>query len=213
MKIERTDDPRIVYVHDVFTKEECRKIIELSESVGFNEPGRVVLEDGSDNVVSLRNRRCHEIWLFRNPEFKELEQRLLERYQCLAELYRKNVASVHGHLVAEPTRVVRYRPDGYFRIHTDLRHCREDEWRQLTVIIHLNYCSGGQVFFPEQEVTCHTNPGSALIFPVSDNYLHEAFPPESDNKYILLCWMAAHEDIVADSAELITIKEDSNAAA
>lgn len=102
MKIERTPDPRIVYIHDVFSQAECGQIIQLAESVGFNEPGRVVMGDGGGNVVNPRSRRCHEIWLDQHAELVELEQRLAERYPAIAELYRQNVATVVTDLVAEP---------------------------------------------------------------------------------------------------------------
>ncbi|WP_444946055.1 2OG-Fe(II) oxygenase [Microbulbifer sp. VTAC004] len=214
MEIERTTDPRIIYVHDVFKKTECEQIIQLAESVKFNTPGRVVMGNCVGNVVVPSSRRCHEIWLSQHSELTDLEKKLEVLYQDIAELYRKNVANVEAYLVAEPARIVRYRPTGFFRLHSDLRHCRPGEWRQLTMVINLNHTYGGQLFFPQQNVCCNTNPGSAVVFPVSDNYLHEAFPPENDNKYILLNWLSACEDILADKAELIGIKKgESHAAA
>ncbi|WP_444885972.1 2OG-Fe(II) oxygenase [Microbulbifer sp. PSTR4-B] len=205
MRVERTADPRIVYVHDVFSSGECGEIIQLAESIGFREQGRVVVEGGED-IVNPRFRRCHEIWLNRHPELAELNEKVAQRYQNIASLYRENVASVAADLVEEPPRLVRYRPTGFFGMHTDLRHCCPGEWRQLTVVIHLNHTTGGQVFFPNQGQVCHTSPGSALVFPVSDNYLHEAFAPENDSKYILLSWLAASSDIFADKAELLPAK-------
>lgn len=80
-------------------------------------------------------------------------------------------------------------------------------------MIHLSRTRGGQVFFPHQGVSCHTSPGSAVVFPVSENYPHEAFPPENDSKYVLLNWLAARADIVADSAELVPVKGGAHVAA
>lgn len=212
MRVERTDDARIVYVHDVLTPEECRALIELAEATGFDQPGLVVGPDGG-NVVNEAARKCREIWFDRHPELAAVEARMAQLVTELGRLYQQQVARVAGPLKPERPRFVRYAPDSYFRLHFDKRDCYPNEWRQLGVVLHLSSCRGGHTVFPHQAVACHTSPGSALLFPVAPDYVHEAQPPrEGETKYILLTWLACPADVMPDAAELIDTEAPHHAA-
>lgn len=203
MYIERTNDDRIIYIHEFFTQDECKELINKAEAAGFTKDAKVITSEG-ESVVREDYRSCKEIWLNRHPDFDNLNRKLKSKVKALGKLYQKHVAKIDGPLKAEEFRFVRYHSTDYFRLHADRRKNSPTNFRQLSVVIHLTTLEGGQTVFPSQGLSCPARAGSVLIFPSTDKYMHEAVPPaEGETKYILLSWLNSPSEKMPDEAKLI----------
>jgi predicted 2-oxoglutarate/Fe(II)-dependent dioxygenase YbiX len=66
-----------------------------------------------------------------------------------------------------------YDVTGKYETHVDTFHIRSDETRKLTVLVFLNEdFEGGELYYPQHDLTIKPKPGLAVAHPGDVNYLH-----------------------------------------
>jgi predicted 2-oxoglutarate/Fe(II)-dependent dioxygenase YbiX len=102
----------------------------------------------------------------------------------------------------EAPQLLIYPPGGHYLPHVDGEYVYYDtnpqgEWRRITdrdvsVIWYLNDdFTGGQLTFPDLDVTITPAPGMVVAFPSTHQFFHGALPVESGMRYAIVTWMAA----------------------
>lgn len=87
----------------------------------------------------------------------------------------------------EGTQMLEYMPNlGFFDRHTD---AGPDFPRVLSAILYLNDVDeGGGTWFDKFELMINPEAGKLVFFPANYAYTHQAMPPVSGKKYILVSW-------------------------
>lgn len=87
----------------------------------------------------------------------------------------------------EGTLMLEYLPNqGFFDRHTD---AGPDFPRVLSAIVYLNDVDeGGETWFDKFNLSIKPEAGKLILFPSNYAYTHQAMPPISGKKYILVSW-------------------------
>jgi hypothetical protein len=101
---------------------------------------------------------------------------------------------------SEPLQILHYGAGGHYIPHVDAETLYKDEggldmWektldRDLSVVYFLNDdFTGGQLFFPELDLTVEPAAGTLVCFPSDHNYIHGVQPVISGHRYTVVTWM------------------------
>lgn len=163
----------IFCIENVFTKDECKRLIFLSEEKGF-EQAKINTVFGEKNFKTVRN---NDRILF---DDYELASSLFEK---LKSYFPVEIDSWHPSGFNEKFRFYRYKGQQYFKWHVDGSFKRDYfEVSKLTILIYLNESySGGETEFEEVKISPKT--GMALLFP--HKLRHQGTPLIDGTKYIL----------------------------
>ena len=86
----------------------------------------------------------------------------------------------------EPYSVLKYLPEAEYHAHYD--HFRDNS-RVFSMVATLGEPeSGGELEFPNFEVTVKPKTGSVILFPANFPYLHVAHPVDAGVKYSMVTW-------------------------
>jgi len=90
----------------------------------------------------------------------------------------------------EGFQLLRYEVGEKFDAHVDAITGHSDHsLRQLTVILYLNdNYTGGETYFPRQNLLLKPQPGSIVIFPSFYTHPHAGLPVEVGTKYVVVTW-------------------------
>lgn len=162
----------------IISPEECRALIELSESLGYesariegawNGPRGFVVRSGRDNcrVAVDDSKLADALW--------RRVARLVP-----ATINHQSVVGLNERL-----RFYRYEAGQSFGLHRDGYYKRSQSERSLlTLILYLNEAySGGETFFADSESLIAPQAGKALLFP--HQLWHEGRAVTQGRKYIL----------------------------
>jgi prolyl 4-hydroxylase len=162
----------------IISPEECRALIRLSESLGFqaariegawNGPRGFVVRAGRDNCrVAIEDVKLADaLW-----------QRV--RRAVPDTIKQKSIIGLNERL-----RFYRYTAGQSFGLHRDGYYQRsESEQSLLTLILYLNHeYSGGETFFTDSASLIAPKTGKALLFP--HQLWHEGRTVKEGQKYIL----------------------------
>ncbi len=85
--------------------------------------------------------------------------------------------------------VLRYESESadHFDVHSDVWNA-ESALRQVSLLIYLNDADGGETVFPNQRLRFEPKAGRAIFYPAFWPYPHQALPPRSGRKYVLVSW-------------------------
>jgi hypothetical protein len=85
--------------------------------------------------------------------------------------------------------VLRYESDtgDHFSMHADVWNA-ESALRQVSALVYLNDADGWDTIFPNQQLKFAPKTGRAIFYPSFWTHPHEALPPRSGRKYILVSW-------------------------
>eukprot|EP00002_Diphylleia_rotans_P016052 TRINITY_DN3118_c0_g1_i5.p1 TRINITY_DN3118_c0_g1~~TRINITY_DN3118_c0_g1_i5.p1 ORF type:complete len:247 (+),score=48.60 TRINITY_DN3118_c0_g1_i5:127-867(+) len=170
------------YIHNLYTPDECKEYLRLSESCGYitaavNVGGgrEVVMQDyrNSQRCIIDDKRLADELYLRLRPH--------------LPEFYKD--CEMSG--VNERFRFLKYTPGDFFAPHMDGCYCRPDysEHSKMTVMLYLSeVTSGGETRFlhsssDDIHVDFVPRQGSVLIF--DHRILHEGRPIVEGVKYAI----------------------------
>ncbi|MBE8727382.1 prolyl hydroxylase family protein [Flavobacterium hungaricum] len=164
-----------IYTIDNFlTVEECNKLIEKSEQIGFQEAA--VSIDGAQKMMKMV--RDNERILYEDEEYASLLWKKLKSY-VKSEVENSTAVGLN-----EMFRFYKYQPGQRFKMHRDGSYKRnESEFSYYTFLIYLNdKYEGGETKFASGEVIS-PKTGTALIFEHSQR--HEGAALISGIKYVL----------------------------
>ena len=169
-------------IPNFFSKEACQAIIDMAESVGWQD---ATIDTLNQKNVKHDMRTNHRVMLDDFEMAKLIFDRILETYAIKA--YRKDPPA--GPLYEpvacnERIRIYKYLPGEFFAGHYDGIFVRNEKERSmLSILIYLNDdFTGGATAFMFDNVLPET--GKACIMS-QGNELHEGLPVESGVKYAL----------------------------
>ena len=101
---------------------------------------------------------------------------------------------------SEPLQVLHYGVDGHYIPHVDAETLYKDDigldmWektldRDLSVVYFLNDdFAGGELFFPDLQLTIEPAAGTLVCFPSDHNYVHGVQPVTAGHRYTVVTWM------------------------
>ena len=168
------EEMEIYTIDNFLTVDECNKLIEKSEQIGFEEAE--VNVDGAQKMMKMI--RNNERILFEDPEYAAALWQKLKNY-VKPEI--KNSTAIG---LNEMFRFYKYNPSQRFKMHRDGSFKRnESEFSYYTFMIYLNdKYEGGETKFASNEIIT-PKTGTALIFEHSQR--HEGAALISGIKYVL----------------------------
>lgn len=164
-----------IYTIDNFLSlDECNKLIEQSEQIGFEEAG--VNVDGAQKMMKMV--RNNERIMYEDQEYASL------LWQKLEPFIKPEIENSIASGLNEMFRFYKYNPSQRFKMHRDGSYKRnESECSYYTFLIYLNEgYEGGETKFASGEIIT-PKTGTALIFEHSQR--HEGAALISGIKYVL----------------------------
>lgn len=100
----------------------------------------------------------------------------------------------------EPTQILHYGVGGHYIPHVDAETPYQDDighriWgkvldRDLSIVYFINDdFAGGELVFPELDITIRPKAGMLVCFPSDHNYLHGVKPVSSGHRFTIVNWM------------------------
>jgi 2OG-Fe(II) oxygenase superfamily len=83
--------------------------------------------------------------------------------------------------------VLRYAGEDHFSMHADNWN-PESSHRQVSALIYLSDADGGETLFPNQNLRIRPKENRAIFYPSFWTHPHQALPPRSGKKYVLVTW-------------------------
>jgi prolyl 4-hydroxylase len=180
----RSERPHVVQVPGLFTEEECRFLIELSEPLV--QPS--VVESFAGQMMRDPGRSSDSIgfgWAIENPAVHALNRR---------------IAAASGTKVdqGEPLQILRYRPGQEYRSHYDAIPGFTNQ-RALTFLVWLNEgYEGGETIFLNNNLKAKGPAGDGLLFRNADEQgerdnasAHAGLPVTGGEKWLASRWIRA----------------------
>ena len=102
-----------------------------------------------------------------------------------AQQYAQETGAHFSHM--EPISMLEYLSgDGFYKPHLDFG---PGQPRGMSALLYLNDVEeGGETYFDHFDVAISPIAGRLVLFPATAPYSHEARPPVSGNKYVLVTW-------------------------
>ncbi|MBF4486121.1 2OG-Fe(II) oxygenase [Flavobacterium sp. CSZ] len=164
----------IYTINNFLTIDECNKLIEKSEQVGFQEAEINI--DGAQKMIKMV--RNNERIMYQDEEYASFLWQKLQPY------IKSEVGNSFATGLNEMFRFYKYNPGQRFKMHRDGSYKRsESEFSYYTFLIYLNdRYEGGETKFASGEIIT-PKTGTALIFEHSQR--HEGSALISGIKYVL----------------------------
>jgi len=168
------------YWDDLFTAEECKKIIALAEKDGFEDG---VVRDGD---LDLSERRSKINWLAPSDETVWIYEKITNAVLTLNSKYFN--FDLFG--FTEAFQVTKYTaPDGCYDAHVDT--VANGIIRKLTAVVQLThpdeYEGGGlELVYSKNPTPMEKTLGRLVLFP--SYVLHRVVPVSSGTRYSMVCW-------------------------
>lgn len=166
---------------NVFTPEECEKIIEIGTSIP--------LETG--DTIGVTNYRTSSIsWLFPDPEINWIFEKISNHVRVMNDQFFK--FDIFG--LAEGLQFTKYEaPDGEYQQHTD--RLFNTLTRKISISIQLSdpdtYTGGDLCLYQEADpVSLTKKQGTLIAFP--SFMLHEVKKIETGTRYSLVAWVTGN---------------------
>lgn len=163
-----------IWVTDqILTRDECEKVIRVSEQSGFKVA----------HQYEISGRHNHEVFVELSDIHKILEEKLVKQVN-------KSKLDYKQILVRKRLEIYRYQSGDYIVAHSDAPVQIDGKiWSNFTLVLYLSdEFMGGKTIFPDLNVEIAPPIGSAILFDQS--FLHEASTVENGTKYILRTGLA-----------------------
>lgn len=170
-----------ITVDNVFSPEECKELIALSESKDGYKQALVNIGDGQQ--ASLPDVRNNDRWMTDDVAMAA------DFFARLIPYLPKTFEGLPVSCLNERLRFLRYDPGQYFAPHEDGEYTRDDnsETSRVTVQIYLNDSGlvGGETRFigPYKDTVVYPKTGRVLLF--QHDILHEGSRVFSGRKYVI----------------------------
>lgn len=173
------------------------ELIRVSENIGqWRQSGQVRPgPTASKNYTSAYRTSRSLVVTHQDPDYgpclKRFEHGLMRAFHTAALAYK----CYNPDLVMTDDsgyEVLRYRKGEQFDVHIDTIVGRTEGYRQLSAVCYLNNnYSGGETFFPRQQIKFRPEPGDILLFPSNFCYPHASLPVTTGTKYSVVTWFVA----------------------
>jgi len=165
----------IYTISGIFTPQECRYYIRLSELYGF-EAAKVHMPSGQKMVKNIRNN--DRVMMISKDISEKIESKVAH---CLPQIFDDMEAMGLNDLI----RFYRYNENQRFKMHKDGRYKASDTVEsRLSFLLYLNdNYTGGETKFRNQKIKIKPKSGMALCF-VHEQW-HEGSPLIEGQKYVL----------------------------
>jgi peroxiredoxin len=182
--------PPVLIVPEVFTHEECRRLLEIYRTRGniFMPPGPGIDYNGKDYKMRIpehgrQDRIDH--WIVEDDTKKFIYSRLERR------LFPEITKAFHYSITAyERMRIGCYQGERGGKLHGDRDNVEPTPYRRFAMSMNLNaeeFC-GGELRFPEfGDQRYRPENGAAFVF--SSSLLHEALHVTSGRRLVLLAFL------------------------
>lgn len=84
--------------------------------------------------------------------------------------------------------VLKYKTGGFFKLHQDTINQPCGKFRSLSICIYLSDFEGGELTFPQHNLTIKPGKGDVIVFPSGEHYKHIAEKVIKGVKYCLTLW-------------------------
>jgi hypothetical protein len=177
---------------DVFDADNAEQFISLLNENTKDEWNELSWNNsgtGSGAVSSYRTSlSCSLIPIMKPYPETELssffDKNIRKQVEEVVEDYRREHMLPNG--IFEPYSVLKYLPEAEYHAHYD--HFRDNS-RVFSMVTTLGQpVSGGELEFPNFEVTVTPKTGSVILFPANFPYLHVAHPVNEGIKYSMVTW-------------------------
>jgi len=190
IKIEMIGD--IGYFQNFLTEFECAWIIDQAYEKAQWSKSLTTGEVQFNSNPALSPRQSLSAPISGNTQLQPVDAFLFQTFNSAVQLYSKHILppSYKGPLGVfkdEGYTLLKYEEGGYYDIHMD--HDPRTTHRTLSGLIYLNdNYSGGEIFFPRQDITIKPKLGSVVLFPSNYTHLHTSCPISIGTKYAIVTW-------------------------
>jgi len=167
----------------VHGKAECQKIIDIANTIGFEESP--VRSGASESMRKDIRNNSRAIVTLSNEFIENLERALVSR-DIIPMVYKGMKYS----RLNEVFRVYKYTDGQYFKPHKDGSIDLGDEETRLTVLMYLNTCDSGATYIypygvsqPWAKSKTRCERGTVIVF--DHDLWHEGEPVVAETKYVL----------------------------
>ena len=182
----RTEWPNYVFFNDIFTKEECEKIISLNSKLEMKNA--VVGGHQGDGTLVEEKRRSKVGWIEWSPEFDWIFKKISE------VVYASNSKWYGFHLSAmnEPFQLTHYSSEdqGHYDWHQDLGPGAHSS-RKLSIVVLLSEkesFEGGDLEIFMKGKANEMKQGTAICFPSYEP--HRVAPVTKGERWSLVLWVS-----------------------
>lgn len=187
----------VLVQHDAIGPADLRALMDYVNSAGLR-----------DSIVS--NEAAHDSvqtqWVIdktiRDTQEVQLSAAMVAK---LAEIERALVAYIDPFYAvevrdSEPWQILHYGVGGHYIPHVDAETLFKDDegldlWektldRDLSVVCFLNeQCEGGELVFPQLDLSIEPRAGTLVCFPSDHNFIHGVNPVRAGHRYTLVSWL------------------------
>lgn len=155
--------------------------IDLSEVLKLSEGTEWVEATVGERFVGMDDKVVKLETSIRDASLKKLK---LLQEAIFPELKNYVQDYTNQNLVMDTFALVKYTEGQFFKEHSD---GAENLGRALSIVIYLNDdYEGGEIYFRNQNLTMKPRAKSMVLFPSTDEFLHEAKPVISGTKYAIV---------------------------
>ena len=187
--------------HNVFTKEECQRVIDFFEDqdkYGITYTRKK--HEGAHSLSKQDKSFCESELSYTNGQtfvrygdislWKPLLLKVIDAWKHYAEEVYPILTSLASVRINPAVKIQKTKVgEGYHIWHCE-HGCIEDGHRLAAFTIYLNdVTEGGETEFLYQGMRVPATQGTLCFFPASYTHTHRGNPPYSNDKYIITSWM------------------------
>ena len=167
-------------IENVFTLDECKHLISISEKNGYNKASLFTDNTGVEHYMD-DTRSCHRS-IIDDPHLAKLLERRI--WDVIPKLYN----GMKYHSINERFRFLKYDGSGHFKRHTDGQYKDKVRKSHITILIYLNdlYTGGFTTFYPKNGNSGFVlNPKPGMVCLMDQDISHEVPPLIDGIKYVI----------------------------
>lgn len=181
------------------------ELIRIAEKTQRWKQSGQIRPDGVDSYKSAHRTSRSFMLSHLDPDygpclhrFEEVLMRAFHTGLSAYKTYNKHLDVTHD----SGYEMLRYEEGERFGLHTDAILGRQEGFRQLSAILYLNDAyTGGETYFPRQELKFKAKVGDLLLFPSTFCYPHESLPVVKGVKYAVVTWFMAYPKLEKQTEE------------
>lgn len=166
-----------------------KDLIEEAEEIGrFSQSSQIDTHTSTAYTNTNRSSYSCRVSTGIDARWRPFEEGLVKVFHSSFIGYR----SYNPHTTASDDtgyELLRYGPGQKFGVHTDVVAGREEGFRILSAVCYLNdNYTGGELWFPRQQVKIRPEAGDVVLFPSNFCYPHSSIPVIEGTKYAVVTW-------------------------
>ena len=181
------------------------ELIRIAEKTQRWKQSGQIRPDGADSYKSAHRTSRSFMLSHLDPDygpclhrFEEALMRAFHTGLSAYKTYNKHLDVTHD----SGYELLRYEEEERFGLHTDAILGRQEGFRQLSAVLYLNDTyTGGETYFPRQELKFKAKAGDLLLFPSTFCYPHESLPVVKGTKYAIVTWFMAYPKLEEKNEE------------